>query len=777
MTTSEIARALNLLIWPGEVAELRVPDTPRRTVSGYFNDLERLAEAAARWSGQAPGVYVTLNPVNPDLLARAANRAMGYARHATADGDILCLRWLPVDFDPVRPAGVSSTHQEHRAALERARECREWLEGQGWPQPVYADSGNGAHLLYPVELPNDGASRELLKGCLEALAFRFNDERVVVDQTTYNAARIWKVYGTAVCKGDSLADRPHRRACILEEPWWLEPVSPALLQKLASLAPAPPSRQLQVREGFDLEGWIQEHQLPVVSRGAWKGGRRWVLNPCPWNPAHTNGAAYIVQFPSGAIAAGCHHNGCAGKDWFALRSLYEPEAYPQGAGQVDCPDGMGVVQNGNHGNHYGQQAAIAPPQWPGPPAKEAFYGPAGDIVRTIEPHSEADPVALLVNLLVAFGSVVGRRAYFVAEADRHYPNLYAVLVGETSKGRKGSSWGHIRGLLSLVDEEWAGERVQSGLSSGEGLIWAVRDPIERQEPITEGRGRQVSIVDYETVVTDPGVEDRRLTIVETEFASTLRILRREGNTLSATLRQAWDTGDLRTLTKNSPAKATGAHISILGHITREELLRYLEDTETANGFANRFLWVCVRRSKALPEGGNLQEAQLRPLAQRLARAVEAAEGVGEMRRDEEARKLWWEVYPELSEGKPGLLGAVISRAEAQVMRLACVYALLDCSPVVGEAHLRAALALWDYCEGSVRFIFGDRLGDPVADALLKALQEAPEGLTRTQISNLLGRNQSASRIAQALASLEGLGKVRRLKEESGGRPAERWAAV
>lgn len=411
-------------------------------------------------------------------------------------------------------------------------------------------------------------------------------------------------------------------------------------------------------------------------------------------------------------------------------------------------------------------------RWPDPLAKEAYHGLAGDIVKAIEPHTEADPVALIAQFLVAFGNVVGRGPHFAVEADRHGMNLFLVLVGTTSKGRKGTSWGHIRRLFEAVDPEWV-HRVLAGLSSGEGLIWAVRDRIVKQEPIRE-RGR---VIGYQLVEEDPGVTDKRLLVLETEFASALRVLVREGNTLSATVRQAWDVGNLRTLTKNSPAVATGAHISIVGHITKDELLRNLTSTEAANGFANRFIWLCVKRARILPEGGRIWEVDFTPLVKRLKAAVEFARTAGELTRDEEARDLWREVYPALSKGKPGLLGAVIARAEAQVMRLACLYALLDCCHEVRREHLEAALALWDYAESSVKYIFGDALGDPVADRILEALRQAPKGLTRSGIQNLLGRNVPAARITAALDTLLAAGLARREKAAGRGRPTETWSAV
>ena len=249
-------------------------------------------------------------------------------------------------------------------------------------------------------------------------------------------------------------------------------------------------------------------------------------------------------------------------------------------------------------------------QWPEPLAAEALHGLAGEIVRTIEPYSEADPAALLVQVLIGFESVVGRAPYFAVEADEHRANLFAVIVGATSTSRKGTSWSHVRRLLAAADEGWATNCITGGLSSGEGLIWAVRNPIEKKERIRE-KGR---VAGYETVLVDEGVSDKRLLVFESEFSRVLRVCARPTNTLSATTRQAWDTGDLRTLTKTSPAVATGAHISIIAHVTSEELRRELDETDMGNGFGNRFLFVCATRSKLLPEGGRPNPTTLDRLA-------------------------------------------------------------------------------------------------------------------------------------------------------------------
>ena len=407
--------------------------------------------------------------------------------------------------------------------------------------------------------------------------------------------------------------------------------------------------------------------------------------------------------------------------------------------------------------------------------ERAIRGVIGDLVRAIEPHSEADVVALLVQGLIAFGSTLNRLAYFSAEADRHHMNLNAVLVGETAKGRKGTSWGYVRRVFAAVDPDWASTRVLNGLSSGEGLIWAVRDKITKDEPVRV-KGKPTG--EHQTVIVDRGIDDKRLLVLESEFASTLRVMGRDGNTLSAVIRQAWDSGDLRTMTKNCPAQATGAHISIVAHITKDELCRLMEVTEASNGFCNRFLWACVRRSKALPEGGHFNEAALAPMIQRLREAVQFGCAAQEITRNDGAREVWRAVYAELSEGKPGLLGSVISRGEAQVMRLACLYALQDMSYVVTPDHLTAALALWEYCESSAKYIFGQRLGDPIADELLKALRQHRDGMTKTEIRDWFGRNRKAHEIDRGLALLARQALARTEENRhSGGRPIERWLAV
>jgi hypothetical protein len=255
-------------------------------------------------------------------------------------------------------------------------------------------------------------------------------------------------------------------------------------------------------------------------------------------------------------------------------------------------------------------------------------------------------------------------------------------------------------------------------------------------------------------------------------------MKRDGNTLSRVIRDGWDRGDLATLTKNSPARATGAHITIIGHITADELRHDLDRVSMANGYANRFLFALTKRSNVLPFGGALEEETICDLGRRTAAAIVAARNISGVTMTSAAKADWREIYPILSEGEPGLLGAMIGRAEAQVVRLALVYALFDRCAEIDFGHLKAAIAVWNFCENSVRYIFGDTLGDPIADEILKSLRTAgDDGLTRTQISNLFGRNRNADRIGLALSVLERMGKARMVRHDSGGRPVEVWTAV
>jgi len=400
----------------------------------------------------------------------------------------------------------------------------------------------------------------------------------------------------------------------------------------------------------------------------------------------------------------------------------------------------------------------------------AYHGLAGDVVKTILPHTESDPVAMLLQFLVCFGNAVGRQPYCIADGAEHYPVLYVLLAGPTAKARKGTSAQRVRPIFKIAASDWVSNNIASGISSGEGILHAIRDPVFGTDAKT---GLEVLV--------DAGVTDKRVLFDEREFSSVLDRMRREGNSVETIIREAWDCPiQLRTTTKQSPTKVTGPHVSITAHVTIEELRQKLNQTSMANGFANRFLFACVRRSKELPFGGIPDKDALNRLSGATLDALAAARMTAEVTMTELAAEMWVENYPKLTAEVPGLIGAITARSEAQTLRLALLYALLDRAQKIDVAHLKAALAVWNYCEASARFIFGDTTGDPLADTILRLLRSVGvNGASRMDITNPLGRNTSADRIDAALSKLLDAGKARfdKQKLNGPGRPREMWFAI
>lgn len=395
----------------------------------------------------------------------------------------------------------------------------------------------------------------------------------------------------------------------------------------------------------------------------------------------------------------------------------------------------------------------APPGWPQAPAPAVYHELLGEIVGRVAPHTEADPVAILTQLLVGFGTAIGRGAWFQVEATRHHTNEFMLLVGDSAKARKGSSWDHVRRLLVSVDPS-IDSRILTGLSSGEGLIWAVRDPAGQ----------------------DPGHPDQRLLVIEPEFASVLKAASREISTLSPTLRSAWDGRPLAILTRTAPARASTAHITLIGHITQHELRRHITQAELSNGYLNRILIVCCRRQRLLPEGGEPDPLAGTGLDRLLATALRQARTAGQIKLDPDAREMWHHAYRTLAQPQAGIIGQITARAEAHVIRLALLYALADGKTQIGSPHLSAALALQDYATRSAAWALTGATGQPLAEQIHTILTNHPGGLTRSQISQTLNHNQPAGQIDHALQALHAAHRVHSTQIPTGGRPAQLWAA-
>ncbi|WP_320171186.1 bifunctional DNA primase/polymerase [Maridesulfovibrio sp.] len=402
--------------------------------------------------------------------------------------------------------------------------------------------------------------------------------------------------------------------------------------------------------------------------------------------------------------------------------------------------------------------------WP-IPDKAAFYGFAGEFAEFAVEKSEADPIAVLATFLCRFGVEVGQSPHMFA-GEKQYSRINAVLVGQSSKARKGTSSIPIRELFAFNEKEWIPAQTSQGpLSSGEGLIHAIRDPeLKYHVDKSTGVGEQITI--------DPGVEDKRLFILDQEFAGALACTKREGNTLSTIVRTLFDGGTIEPLTKTSKLVATDPHVAITTHITLQELHARLDRVEIFNGFANRFLWLCVRRTKLIPFPEPLDSQQVRAFQKKLLSLLESSKVRSQMDFDPEAKTEWGNIYPLLAKERADLLGSVLNRSEAYVRRIALIYALLDGSDCVRLPHLKAALALWDYCEQSARFIFAGLESDSTCQKIMEALEESGGKLDTSGLYKFFGNHISKRKMTVALNNLLASKNIRveELKPQGGGRP-------
>lgn len=376
-------------------------------------------------------------------------------------------------------------------------------------------------------------------------------------------------------------------------------------------------------------------------------------------------------------------------------------------------------------------------------APAARYGLAGEILEAIEPHSEADPAALLATLLAGFGALVGSGPHALADGAEHGARVWPLIVGDTSKARKGTTWAQVRRVLHAADKRFTAERVLAGFGSGEALVDAVA-----------------------------GENDRRLLVVESEYGRVLSVSKRDGSTLATLLRQAWDGGRLQVRSRAATAVADSSHVVVIGHVTRAELLAKVAESDALGGSLNRFVMVAARRSKLLPSGGNLDEQTIADFGRNFAFFATQARKVGILRRTPDAEECWAAVYADLADDDPGgLLGAVIARDAAQILRLSVIYALLDGINRIDVVHIRAAQAVWQYARTSAAVIFGAATGDAIADRILTELQQrGSEGLDGTAVHELLGRHAKRERIAQAIDLLEQRGLAIKAKKATRGRP-------
>lgn len=408
-------------------------------------------------------------------------------------------------------------------------------------------------------------------------------------------------------------------------------------------------------------------------------------------------------------------------------------------------------------------ATVAP--WPmlSPAAR---HGLAGEIARVATEHSEADPVAVTLTALTAIGALMGRGRHVSVGDTDHHARLMVAIVGATSRARKGTSWGPVKRLLA---------RTQAVMQRQSTLPFPLGRPMQiTHGPLSSGEGLVAAIRDSMGDDDAGGTDDKRLLVVEGELGAALRAMQRQGSTLSMIMRTAWDGHEIAPLIKRERTVATDPHICLVAHITRPELRELLSASDVWGGLANRLLWACVRRGSPLPSPRPIRDQDLDRLAAELARVtIHAVEHPCEMRMSNAASDHWAAIYPELTMDRPGLLGAATARAEAQTIRLALTYALIDGADRIEHHHLEAALAMWRYADDSAAHLFGGAELDPVAETILAALRQRPH--TQTEIQHLFGRHQPAARIADVLRDLQDRGRVTLAREPTSGRPRLIWS--
>lgn len=474
--------------------------------------------------------------------------------------------------------------------------------------------------------------------------------------------------------------------------------------------------------------------------------------------------------------------------------LQAPPGGPLGAsGLPSGPSGVSGVMGGPTNGAHPAPDALAPEVpddetpldelWIPPLAPQAFHGFLGQVLSRVELSTEADPPAILIALLVLSGNLLGRGPHIVRGGSVHAPQLYAVLVGPPATGRKGTAVREAARVMEAIDRTWERHTARNGLSTGEGLIHAVRDPRTEYTPAKKAPPGAPPV----SSLVDPGIADKRLMILEDEFGRTLRIMQRDTSTLSGVLRAAWDGGDLRIVTKGAPEQSTGAHISLIGNITPDELRARLSQDDISNGLASRILWVLSHRARLLPSWRGLRRPEVALLREELRLTIAHWAGTAkELEPDAEAEERWQTIYPVLSAERPGVYGALTARGDAQVARLSLVYAALDRSDVIRIEHLEAALAVWEYCASSVRFLWGEKkvssklqvLLDFVKSRVRTEFAEGANSLSRTQIMvECFHRHISSDELTRLLNEARRLNYLRCNPGSRGSRIPETWEII
>ena len=730
-----ILAALAVLFEPDQVIELRAIHTKgrKRTDAGYFDSAHwpLLANNAVRLSNNGVSVYITLNTVDPQLLGRFNNRIQEFATATTSDQQIIRRRWLLIDLDPVRPSLTSATDLQLEAAHIKAQIIFKHLRGRGWSDPLVAKSGNGYHLLYAIDIPNDDDSTTLIKSVLIELAKRFDDALIKVDRSVFNAARICKLYGTVANKGDNTPSAPWRLSALLKTPARVL-VTEDQLRMLSTVAPLPiapiaPISRVTTNQNFTLEDFFARHGV-TYAVDIHDGSERFKLATCPFNPEHINGEAAVFRETTGRLGFKCQHASCSDKNWKAVRELMD------GAQPVKNElASVRVKTDDANTPDYAEEIIDTHRNAPRPdPA--CLYGLVGEIALAGSNNTEANPYAIAAAILAYLGTAFGRGPYMPIGDDWNHARLFIVHVGRSSRGRKGTAKKlifRIHNAVKAIDEFLVPQVHRGGLSTREGLALMIHD----------------GYMDGKTEV--PAITDKRLLAVESEFANILHQSKRDGNTLSAALRDAWDGTSIRPAIKTSRVWASDPHIGIMGDVTPSELRDLMHKRELTNGFANRFIFFWAEGDKLLPFPQYTPKDVVETLASKVAQVLRFSGAERHVDKDvmrmefaQDAASLYARLYKgELRERSAGEhITGLLDRRAPMLLRLAMIFALTDQTSIIKVEHINAAMSWVRYWVDSVKFIFQSAVDEAGAAATTETAQRIVsyliehEQATRTELS-------------------------------------------
>ncbi len=755
----QVRRAIDVLIEPGGVFEIRALGAKIKggyregIVSGYFDSPEK-ALLALNNIVKATGIYITFNSVLPDLLARRCNR-LDYADKGalTTDSNIIARRWLLVDCDPCRPAGISSTDAEKEHAAITARAIHDYLSGRGWPEPVLADSGNGWHLDYRIDLPADDGG--VVERVLKALAAKFNNEHVKVDVQCFNASRIVKLYGTLACKGDDVPSRPHRMSKIVRVPEPLGVVSREQLESLAAELVPPvttPARSTTMRtvtgQSFDVDEFLRRHNVAIKGEHTKNAVRVIELEQCPFDPSHGgHGEVAVFVHGDGTLGFKCHHNGCDGKGWREFRQHFEPGCYDAKRTLAESVESVESAGSNSTIPPIPQGVIATDLTLP-----ESYYPTESVIGRFVDychAQIETPKLFIVAGVLTLVSVLLHRRVFYQWGGKRIYPNLFQVCVGNSGVVRKSDAICIVREFV----HELYPEVLLADFTSHERFVECFAEHPVRAMVYSEGK----NLIDLLNCKYGAALAGDMIRLYDCEPISS-------------------DFKGDKHKTEDGESSgrivATNTFLTVLVGVIPEGWR--FPDNNQVNGLMGRFelLYADHREHEILDEPPVLGDERERLLGD----FRELMKIDGQMRLSEKARKLWLLIQREnrqrLDEASSNQVASNLSRIPFTVLRVAMLYeAAMSGRLEISADAVELAYNYVDFCHRCYLHFAGEMQKGWFAqlqERIIGVLQRLGPRMTYSHLLNRVSTHGEcdAKTFKAALENLEDRGLIRRLPSES-----------